>query len=194
MFSLNLVDFTLVPITKLSGTLNHVTPLRPLKTVIDNILLEHVGLPWVFFLCCLHWLLFFLFESFCGSFLFTSFSKILILLWLIFCFSSSYESFISFQMSYLFLFSFLLLFSALKHHLFLFSISSFKGFTTFSLVSFSSFLFKNFTHFLINLFPIIFLTWEAPLSCRPFSPLKLVSFQILCWLLRDYISSSSLCA
>ena len=48
MFSLNLVDFTLVPITKLSGTLNHVTPLRPLKTVIDNILLEHVGLPWVF--------------------------------------------------------------------------------------------------------------------------------------------------
>ena len=194
MFSLNLVDFTLVPITKLSGTLNHVIPLRPLKTVIDNILLEHVGLPWVFsfavYTDC--------FSSSLSLFVDLSyslfFSKILILLWLIFCFTSSYESFISFQMSYLFLFSFLLLFSALKHHLFLFSISSFKGFTTFSLVSFSSFLFKNFNYFLINLFPIIFLTWEAPLSCRPFSPLKLVSFQILCWLLRDYISSSSLCA
>ena len=61
IFFSNLVDLpvyfplmstlTLVTIETLSGTwgfyLNHVLPLKPFKTVLDNVLLKHVGLPWL---------------------------------------------------------------------------------------------------------------------------------------------------
>ena len=52
MFYLNLVDYTMYfPVLTLRSTwgfyLNHLLPLRPFKSVLDNVLLEHGGLPYV---------------------------------------------------------------------------------------------------------------------------------------------------